>query len=503
MAQRHKRSPRRSVPPVAATRRKGKMPSSLSGKDAKDDTDARAFSATFEKTAGGADERAYGAMLSDSRLSHPANAPQKADLLSELQQEYGNAYVERVVHNVQATRDDELLQHQIPHDIRQSIASERGSGQPLEPTVRSQMDARFDHSFSNVRVHHDATADTLAKGLGAQAFTTGDHVFFRKNAYDPDSHQGRHLLSHELAHAAQQEAGGVQSGARVQLMPEVAPDVEAAIQSWIDVTPPISVLRPEAIPERIRGAVTEAKDLSDDDLQAVYRRWRLSQSLKKPELPEAAPPYVAEQAPIPGKKPVGGSALADTLKKVTDAFKSIPTEVKVNIKGGSVVVDASGATANLKASKATLTAAADWRGQFKIGATYRGSGTLAAGQMVNLSASVSAEKYSISLRIGPNVTAIDKLPDIVQKAELGLRDLLSDIGSLNLQSLDDVKASAGRIADHVKAIRGAVDACSKLEGERTGKTPPIFLDLKAQFPTGKGREEGVPTSVMGLITIPF
>jgi hypothetical protein len=40
---------------------------------------------------------AHAALLSDARLSHPANAVQRARLLSGLQQSYGNAYVQRLL----------------------------------------------------------------------------------------------------------------------------------------------------------------------------------------------------------------------------------------------------------------------------------------------------------------------------------------------------------------------------------------------------------------------
>lgn len=436
-------------------------------------------------------------MLSDSRLSHPANAGQKASLLDGIQRDHGNAFVQRVVGQVQAKRDDQPSTRDDTGGVERTIAGEKGSGRPLEPEVGAEMAARVGRGLDSVRVHDDAPADALAKGLGARAFTVGGDVFFRQGAYDPLSHQGQALLAHELTHVVQQTGGEDGGQVPIQFMPDLAPDVDTAIRKWLSAEPAVTILKPEALAARIRSAVPEASGLSDEELQAVYRRWKLAQSLTKPSLPMGAPP------PAPAKEPSGSSALADTLKKVTDAFKSIPTEVKVSVKGGAVVVDTSGASTKLKVDKATLTAVAGWNGQFKIGASYRGSGSLAEGQMVNLSASVSAKKYSISLRIGPSVTAIDKLPDIVQKAEEGLGDLLSDIGSLNLESLDDVKASAGKIADHVKSIKTAVDACSKLEGARTGGVPPIFLSLKAQFPTAKGKEEGVPTSVMGMITIPF
>jgi hypothetical protein len=495
-AKRQRRSPTGARPTAQTHRERKTRPSPTSGHE-KEDSDVSAFSAIRQRPPTEGAERGYGAMLRDSRLSHPANAGQKADLLSGLQQDYGNAYVQRVVDHAQAGKDNESSARESPGDIKQSIAGERGSGQPLRPSVRSEMGEHFGHSFGNVRIHDDAEADALTKGLGARAFTTGDDVFFRRGSYDPDSPQGHRLLSHELAHVVQQTGGKGGGQAPIQFMPDVAPDVDMAIRRFLNTEPAVTILKPEALAARIRSAVPEAGGLSDEELQGVYSRWKLAQSLTKPSLPMGPAPKPPE------KEPSGSSALADTLKKVTDAFKSIPTQVKISVKGGSVVVDTTGASAKLKVDRATLTAIAGWNGQFKIGASYKGSGSLAAGQMVNLSASVSAKDYSISLRIGPSVTAIDKLPDIVQKAEEGLGDLLSDIGSLNLESLDDVKASAGRIADHVKSIKTAVDACSKLEGERTGGVPPIFLSLKAQFPTARGKEEGVPTSVMGMITIPF
>ncbi|MDY6918289.1 MAG: DUF4157 domain-containing protein [Chloroflexota bacterium] len=483
--------------PAARTSRKGSVRSPGAGKPARHGSHVRVPSPVSERTPDEVAEHKRLAMLGDGRLSHTANAAQKADVLNMLQQGYGNAYVQRVVDRIRARRDDGLSSRDSSAGIERGIAGERGAGRPLEPRVSSEMGERFGRGLDDVRVHDDAAADGLAKGLGARAFTVGGDVFFRHGSYAPDSVEGQRLLAHELTHVVQQTGGKGGGQAPVQFMPDVAPDVDMAIRKWLSAEPAASILKPEALAARVRSAIPEASGLSDDDVQAVYHRWKLSRSLTKPLLPMGPAPTP------PAKEPVGGSALADTVKKVTDAFKSIPTQVKVSVKGGSVVVDASGATSKLKVDKATLTAAAGWNGNFKIGASYRGSGSLAAGQMVNLSASVNAKKYSISLRIGPSVTAIDKLPDIVEKAEEGLGDLLSDIGSLNLESLDDVKASAGRIADHVKSIKTAVDACSKLEGARTGGVPPIFLSLKAQFPTAKGKEEGVPTSVMGMITIPF
>lgn len=125
------------------------------------------------------DQRKQAAVPEDSRAG-PAEAVLK------LQQTYGNRYVQRVMEHVQA---------------------EKGLGKSLEPETRSEMEAAFKKDFGNVRIHADASADELARELGAKAFTMGKDVFFREGAYQPNSEAGKSLLGHELGHVVQQESG--------------------------------------------------------------------------------------------------------------------------------------------------------------------------------------------------------------------------------------------------------------------------------------------------------
>jgi len=111
---------------------------------------------------------------------------QRANLVTQLQQAYGNAYVQQVMERIQA---------------------EKGSGQPLEPEIRLEMEAAFKQDFGDVHIHADAAADKLAKELDANAFTSGKDIFFRESAYQPDLEAGKDLLAHELTHVVQQEAG--------------------------------------------------------------------------------------------------------------------------------------------------------------------------------------------------------------------------------------------------------------------------------------------------------
>lgn len=80
------------------------------------------------------------------------------------------------------------------------------SGSPLELSLRQDMEQRFGHDFSQVRVHTDADAERSAKAVNALAYTVGSHVVFGSSQYAPTTKVGRHLLAHELAHVVQQTA---------------------------------------------------------------------------------------------------------------------------------------------------------------------------------------------------------------------------------------------------------------------------------------------------------
>jgi hypothetical protein len=82
-------------------------------------------------------------------------------------------------------------------------------GRPLEPDVRSDMESRLGHDFSDVRVHDDSAAAASASAVNAHAYTVGSNVVFQRDRYDPSSHEGRVTLAHELTHVVQQRSGPV------------------------------------------------------------------------------------------------------------------------------------------------------------------------------------------------------------------------------------------------------------------------------------------------------
>jgi hypothetical protein len=83
-----------------------------------------------------------------------------------------------------------------------------GGGVPLGSPVRSFMEERFGHDFSEVRVHTGPQATESAGALAAKAYTVGTDITFRAGEYAPDTVDGRRSIAHELAHVVQQSRGG-------------------------------------------------------------------------------------------------------------------------------------------------------------------------------------------------------------------------------------------------------------------------------------------------------
>ena len=97
-------------------------------------------------------------------------------------------------------------------------------GQSLEPTLRGDMDARFGHDFSRVRVHTDSAADMSARAVAATAYTVGQDIAFAAGHFAPSTPGGLHLIAHELAHTIQQR-GAVPAVVRRQALspPQASP----------------------------------------------------------------------------------------------------------------------------------------------------------------------------------------------------------------------------------------------------------------------------------------
>lgn len=82
-------------------------------------------------------------------------------------------------------------------------------GSRMDATTNQRMSGAFGQDFSNVQLHTDGSAAKVCNSLGANAFATGNHVYFAGGKYSPGSESGDRLLAHELTHTVQQSGGVV------------------------------------------------------------------------------------------------------------------------------------------------------------------------------------------------------------------------------------------------------------------------------------------------------
>jgi len=108
------------------------------------------------------------------------------------------------------------LSEATPTNIESRLSSSKGGGSSLPAATREQMGNSFGADFSGVRIHSDSSAAHLSQDLGAHAFTHGSDIYFNSGKYDTGSHQGKHLLAHELTHVVQQNPNGIQRKAHTQ-----------------------------------------------------------------------------------------------------------------------------------------------------------------------------------------------------------------------------------------------------------------------------------------------
>ena len=140
-----------------------------------------------------------------------------------------------------------------PSDIDAPGASYERAAQAVSKrqSDEGEIDSRFD--FRSVRIHADDIADRSARAINANAYTSGDHIAFRANRFNPQTSTGRDLLAHELTHVVQQ-SGGAQSIQRQEVGDRRVTYDEHVDQTTHKPSDPMSVWK---------GAMTRTRDLEE------------------------------------------------------------------------------------------------------------------------------------------------------------------------------------------------------------------------------------------------
>jgi len=121
--------------------------------------------------------------------------------------------------------------HRVSADFSSRISARSGGGRPLMGHVRRSVEPGFGVDFGRVRIHTDRAAGTMARSIGADAFTVGRDVYFAPGKFAPESRSGRQRLAHELSHTVQQS--GLARGLGGQGRPGLGTASAVAIQGLI------------------------------------------------------------------------------------------------------------------------------------------------------------------------------------------------------------------------------------------------------------------------------
>ena len=96
----------------------------------------------------------------------------------------------------------------LPTGMREYLSSSAATGDPLDGGVRGDLERSFGRPLGGVRLIRDEAARRAAAALEARAFTLGDSIWFGRGEYRPETHEGRRLIAHEVAHSLQDAARG-------------------------------------------------------------------------------------------------------------------------------------------------------------------------------------------------------------------------------------------------------------------------------------------------------
>ncbi len=83
---------------------------------------------------------------------------------------------------------------------------QRKANKNLPETLQTNLEASFDHDFSNVNIVKNSRRAT---DLNALAFTQGENIHFAPGQFNPGSESGSNLIGHEFTHVVQQRSGEV------------------------------------------------------------------------------------------------------------------------------------------------------------------------------------------------------------------------------------------------------------------------------------------------------
>lgn len=182
-------------------------------------------------------------------------------------------------------------------------------GEPLPPSLRSEMETRFAEDFAAVRIHVGGRAADMAAAVHAKAYTLGQNIVFGARNYAPETFEGRRLLAHELAHVVQQRRGGALPELRRGSALELAAD--QAARSVTTGTGTVAV--------RGAGGIGIARETGEDEIVSTWTK--LDQQTEEEARRKPGPPPKHDTATATTNPPPKADAIDPALRDQSRALR--------------------------------------------------------------------------------------------------------------------------------------------------------------------------------------
>lgn len=152
-------------------------------------------------------------------------------------------------------------------------------GRPLDPTLRADFEQQLGHDLGDVRVHDGSEARELARSLGAEAFTVGQHIVTTSTE--------RPLLAHEVVHTVQQATADPEHA--------TSPTAPGRMQASFDKTtaeldPQVEIL----LDLHLRSRGKQLKDIAETKLLVSGSWWQILRAKLEDKAPAKPPDAKAE-----------------------------------------------------------------------------------------------------------------------------------------------------------------------------------------------------------------
>lgn len=365
---------------------------------------------------------------------------------------------------------------QSQQSVMQRIQERRGSGNPLPESVQRHLEHGLNHDLSGVRIHDDAEADKMAKGVNAIAFTTGKDIFFQSGKFNPNTQTGLELLAHEVTHTVQQSKGQVGKG----IDPDSGLEQEAReMGRKIAQTTPQHQTKPARFGNRQPGALTQARQplqrtAALQSAQSI-QRWGLGdlkKSFKKVKPFQEVARLVSKGVLL--KKRIQKN-IAGTIQKVSRQLDAVKTNTKDKLQAKPT--KRLNATQNTKVKlpqyqpttlKGRLTALAQ-RAKIAVETTRKKAEKAIAPHVKAIKAfNTKANKSILNVEakaiqsILPKLqTAKAKMTSVKSAAQMGLQLLKAKAGSVKQSVTKAVQAAPGKLKAVLKATPGKLGKLAK------------------------------------------